>query len=216
MKIIPILKILSAVFAILAALNLISAQQGPPNARPEATVLTENTSLSAVLFDLAAANWEKDTKDGQLKILTLHDWSDEQEILKFTDTRYMVISIPILSDGDLLGFCRYAASYNAFTMKAADEKVKAGNYKQARQIYELLKHFDCCDVLKARLDPRLECLTRLEKGENVVDNLERFSKLFDNLGSLTGLSKADQIPPKLVTNLLDVAVKRMNGTSFAH
>lgn len=181
----------------------------PPAAQsgrvPYDRLLDEVNSLSGFLWELAAERYSAVSKRGEVWILTVHDgWN----IRKFKDKKYTVVSLPAVQPINKIGLCRYAAQYNALNEQAADQMVKNGRYKDARELYQLVLRFHCPDEApKEQVEQKLSILDKLEKGQNVEANLKEFGELTLELGSLLDLSGIDRIQPKEVTNLLNLRLR---------
>jgi hypothetical protein len=166
----------------------------------------ESQSLSSVLFELAAERFSMGTRNGELPILAVHDWKESQEILKFTDGRCVVVSLPAI-DEIPTGLCRYAAHHNSFVMKKADLEAKAGRYKEAKSIYEILLHFDSCGIQREALTNRLFHVARILSGNDTEESASKLASLFSDLMPIVEFSKIASAKPMVVSNLLTIAVK---------
>jgi hypothetical protein len=166
-------------------------------------LLKENSSLESVLFQLAAERFTANQKRHKTWIMTLHDGSTTFDVIKYTDGKTTVIALPVLDPNDEYGLRRYVDHYNRLNIKAADLEVKAGEYREAHQLYRLLLHHDPRSSLAEGIRLRLQYLERIEAGHDVQTNLSEFVKLYTDIapGFLLGV---EDTKPVLVTNLFQV------------
>ena len=157
-------------------------------------------SMAGLLYELAAERYAANTNRNQKWILTTHDG---MEILKFTDKKHTVVSLPAFLPNDAIALSLYAAHYNALSERAADLKAKAGNYDEPIELYRLLLHFDRSDT-KERRKKKLALLQKLKRGEDVETTTRQFMELSDDLGTLINFHQLERITPAVVTNLLEV------------
>lgn len=169
------------------------------NSPVEKHLLDENQSLSRVLAELAAERYSFHSNRNEVWIFTIHQGSKPR---KYTDKKYTVVSLPLDNLTHESALTRYVDLYNRHNEKAADALVKAGNYSEAREIFGLLLHYNRSGVGKAELIRRLTLLDKLDKGEEMQDNLRKFMDLFVDSAAHLGFADIETIPPIVVTNLL--------------
>jgi hypothetical protein len=159
-----------------------------------------NQSLSVMLFELAAERYAQSTN--KWRIFTAHRGGT---VRQFTDGKYTVISLPFRERSDEIAVCRYAGLYNSFTQDSADLLVtKAGNYKEAEEVFRLLLHFSRDGIGNEGLASRLKLLEKLQKAEDRHATLAEFGKLYIGVGAHWNLADIDRAKPTLVTNLSEV------------
>ena len=201
-------------FVITLALSIctsLHAQEAPlPQGRTSAAktaatndMVKELDSAASALFQLAGERFAANEKSHAVWIMTLHDASKSFEVLKYTDGRTTVVALPVVVPDDEFGLRRYVDAYNGYNLKSADLDVKSGRYKEAREMYSLLLHFDPPVWRAEGLRRRLAYLERIEKGEDVQKNLREFMGLFTNL-SPSFLAGLEAVRPAVVTNLIEV------------
>jgi hypothetical protein len=84
-------------------------------------------------------------------------------------------------------------------------KALSGNYKEAREFYQLILHFDRCGGLaRESIEKKLELVEKMEKGEDFDGNRKRFAELHVPVVSHLKLSEGERIRPTVVTNLLQI------------
>lgn len=191
--------------------SLHSQEAAPPQARTSGAeaatakeMVKELNSAASALFDLAGERFAANEKRHAVWIMTLHDASKSLEVLKYTDGRITVVALPVVVPDGELGLRRYVNAYNAYNVKSADLKVKAGRYKEARELYSLLLHFDPQGALAEGVRRRLAHLEKLEKGDDVQKNLKELMDLFTDL-SPSLLAGIEDVRPTPATNLLEVS-----------
>ena len=160
----------------------------------------EIIGLSRVIYELAAERFAANTNGNQKWVLTSHPG---RMIRRYTDRKYTVVSLPIVEPRDEIAIRRYCTHYNAFSERAADLKVEAGHYSEARELFQLLHHFDRGDR-KDDYGRKLKLLDKLEKKEDAELNLKQFMELSRDLVLGIDFSQIDKVNPTVVTNLLDV------------
>ena len=163
-------------------------------------LLDDVSSYGGLSFQLAAERYAANTNKNEKWILTVHNG---RRIQKFTDKNYIVVSLPVIEPRDKLALCQYATSYNAFSERACDLMVKAGKYKEPKELYRLLIHFDC-GVLKERYEQKLDYVGKLERKEDVEENLKKFMELSNDLFTRVDFSQMEKATPTVVTNLLEL------------
>lgn len=181
-------------------LSAIRADQKPREAGARDTdYQTENQSLSSVLFALAAERFADNEKRGEQWILAVHDWGENTNVVRYTDRRYNLISIPALED-DLIGYRQYVSAYNSFNIRAADRKAASGDYRTAAEMYRLLLRSKPRGEAKDELEKRLRCLASLEKGEDAKPALDELLKDYRGLEAFPKLAEVWTTRPIAVTN----------------
>src|SRR2546425_11003962 len=101
----------------------------------ESRTLAQINSYAATLFELAGERFSAHVKRGEKWILTVHEWTKDPEVKKYSNNKYVIVSLPA-QEWQIEGFCLYATHYNDRWMKDADLMVmNAGRYKEAREIY---------------------------------------------------------------------------------
>jgi hypothetical protein len=173
------------------------------SARTITNMVKELNSDASALFELAGERFAANEKRGRTWLLTLHDASKSFGVLKYTDGRLTVVALPVMTPDDEAGLRRYVDHYNSHNVRSADLKVKTGKYQQARELYTLLLHFDPHGSLADGLTQRLSFLKKIEKGEDVEQNVEHLMSLSTDL-RLSFLAGMDDTPPVRVQNLLEV------------
>lgn len=186
------------------------ANDGPANATkaPEPipkSVVEFIRAKDRLLVELATERYAAHSNRNETWFFTVHDGSS---VRKYRDTNYVLVSLPALDPEDRIAMRGYATSYNAHNVAAADNKVKEGNYAEARKMYQILLRFECPDMdglLRPAIEKRLVYLEKLQKGENTEDNRKEFLKLSVEYASLLNLSDIENAVPMVVTNLLEVS-----------
>lgn len=170
------------------------------------TLLKEANSLGSVLFQLAAERFAANERKQQSWILALHDGSTSLDVIKYRDDKTTVVALPVLDPNDEYALRRYVDNYNRFNIKAADLKVKAGQYQEARRIYRLLLHFDPHSSFTNDVRRRLECLKGAETRTKPSDALPGLMQSFSDMapGFLTHIEDSKAV---FVTNLFHVNLR---------
>lgn len=186
------------------SIGCVTSRHGKTSTESASASQYEYASLCSALAELAIQRYEEDGKSGKISILTLQ--TNNFDFAKYADNDFELVCLPVVASDDWKGFCRYAYDYNECNIKKADLMVQAGQYKQARKIYQLLLRFDPCGLQTPRLKARLLCLDKLEKHEEVSDNIKLFT---DNCGcgALTDWGQLRNLKPTFVTNLLMLDLK---------
>jgi hypothetical protein len=155
-----------------------------------------------LLIDLACERFVANSNRHEVWILTVHEGN---EIEIYTDKKYKVLSLPIANPTDRQVLCGYANSYNSRDLELADSKVRTRDYKDAREMYNLLLHFQYwSDAWNSKIQKRLACLGELEKGNDTETAMKRFAELAGESGTFTNLPDVDKKVPTVVKNLLDI------------
>jgi hypothetical protein len=185
-----------------AAPNTPSSPTNGPTSPINMPEKKEFESLCSVASELAIKQFDEDAKNGKINILTFHD--NDFDFAKFTDGKYVVVSIPAVPE-DASGFCRFLCYYNECNLQKADSLVVAGHYKEAKEFYEIMLHFEPCGLQSPVLRERLLYLDKLERNEDVTTSLEKFKQPC-GCGSLVRWSRLQDLSAKTVTNLLTIGV----------
>jgi hypothetical protein len=196
--------ILGFVFLVGAARSALGQdQKSPPASAPKDYLLAEISSLSGLLYELAAERFAANSNRNETWILTVHHGT---MIRRFNDGKFTLLSLPIRQPTDRIAMCRYTAQYNAFNLQAADRLVKAGKYKEAEEIYRLVLHFERCgdEIMKEQVEKKLAFVDKLKKGDHPDLNLRTFMELCDELGTLVDFTQVEKLSPTIVTNILSV------------
>ena len=179
---------------------------GPdPLTRTITNMVKELNSDASALFELAGERFAANEKRGRTWILALHDASNSFGVLKYTDGKITVVALPVMTPDAETGLRRYVEHYNSYNVRSADLKVKAGRYQEARQLYTLLLHFDPHGSLAGGLKRRLSFLKKIEKGDDVEQNVAYLMGLSTDL-SPSFLAGMEDKPPVMVYNVLKVDV----------
>lgn len=129
-------------------------------------------------------------------------------VLKYSDGRFCVVSLPIVKPLDEGVLCLYTELFNTWHIANADERIKAGKYKEAADLYRVLLHFARCDDLyKEVLERRLPLLEQLAQGRNVRTNLVRLREMDTYYAGATpfaDFSRIETAASEIVTNILQV------------
>jgi hypothetical protein len=173
--------------------------------KPDTHVQTN--SFESILSTLAGERYTLAARRGRPPILSAHQWTENQSVLKYTDHDYTLVSVPVLVE-DWSGMCEFFNRYNVYHVRDADQKVRAGNYPKARKMYEVLMHADSCGGLRKDILERLKLLTQLERGEARETN-KVFSE-YENLGTIPDLAQIDGLKAIVVTNLLTIQLPKKN------
>jgi hypothetical protein len=170
---------------------------------PYEYLVDEINSLSRLLFQLAAERYAATSNRSENWIFTVHEG---RTVRKFSDGRFVLVSLPLFQPTDTIAVRRYAAHYNAFNIQFADRLAKAGNYKKARELYELVRHFDPTgvDFTRDQLDKKLAYLRKLENREDTTKNLKELLALSEEIGPLVDFTMIDKLAPTTVTNLTSI------------
>jgi hypothetical protein len=170
------------------------------------TVLTNEhyVGLTSVVSELAAKNWMDDETNGKITVLALH--TNNFNVAKYTDGKYLVISLPIINPEDVHGFCKFVKNYNAFNIKKADLLAKDGKYAEAKGIYEVVMHFDPWPCDRTNIEYRLSLLDKLDRHVDVEANRQKFLAEFIDLGSLTPWAQVSGVNPTAISNVLTLPV----------
>ena len=171
---------------------------------PTRTSQNEFSSLCSVLAELAIQRYEEDAINGKITILTVQ--TNHFEFAKYSEGDFELLCLPVVSPDDLAGFSRFAYDYNECNIRKADLMVQAGQYQQAKMIYQLLLRFDSCGLATQRLEERLGCLEKVENKANSEDELKVFIHNC-GCGALTDWAQLRHLQPQLVTNLLKLELK---------
>jgi hypothetical protein len=166
----------------------------------ESLVRTQE-DLSECIAELAAAMHSSNTKSNKKWVLTAHNGRTSRS---YTDGDYTIISLPLFKGTNDYAIRLYCSYYNGFTERTADSWVEAGEYKKARKLYQLLQHFTPW-AGEGIYVPKIALLDKLEKGDNVQANTQKYLAFALETPVKMILSGIENIPPMMVTNLLDVA-----------
>ena len=167
----------------------------------------EFESLCSVISELAVKKYQEDALTGKTYILTLHD--DDLQLAKYTDGEFVIVSIPVVEE-EAQGFCRFVFDYNECNLRKADLMVVAGQHIEAKTFYELLMHFDCCGMMKHRLQERLLWLTKLEQQKDKEQILENFKGPHGG-GALVPWATFETTKARVVSNLLSIATVQITS-----
>jgi hypothetical protein len=170
-------------------------------------MVKELNSAGSALFDLAGERFAAVEKRREVWIMALHSADESFHVLKYTDGKVTVVALPVVGPDDELGLRKYVDHYNRFNIKSADLAVKDRRYKDAREIYTLLQHFNPRSALTEGVKRRLVLLEQIEKGEDTERKLKEFADLFTDVGP-SFLAGMDDSSPVRVTNLLEINLSR--------
>jgi len=156
-----------------------------------------------LLIELASERYSANSNRNEIWILTAHDGDS---IRKYTDKKHIVLSLPIVTKEDRIPVRGYAHCYNSMNLRDADFKVKAGKFREAKEVCELVLHFSFWEdeSWKDSMKKRLNLLEKLQKGEDRDENLKKYLQETREYGSFSNLSEVDKTPAEVVPNLLKV------------
>ena len=167
-----------------------------PSLAPE-----ELAGLIELLADLAGERYAANSAKNEKWILTVHDGN---RVRKYSDNKYMVLSLPVSKPQSRGAICTYVNQYNSLALREADELALAGKYVAARDYCQLLAHFGCSgSLVNQEAAKRLPILDGLISGNETRDALQDIQRFFTAYQSPHDFSRITRSPPQIVTNLLD-------------
>jgi len=169
-------------------------------------LMSELGSMQSAIVQLAGERFAANQRRGATWIVTLHDATTSLEVLKYTDGTNTLVALPVLDPQHKAGLRRFADAYNSLTLKSADLKAIAGQFREAGTIYRILLRHDPESSLVGNLRLRLKRIGELEKGQNVSENLEALKSDFIDYapGFLEGMTDSAAVH---VTNLFELQLK---------
>jgi hypothetical protein len=196
--------------------NACTKSQSPQEATSDAPAVLTNrqfstlsaeqlNSIGSVLSELAALQWTKEATNAKPIILSLH--TNSFEVMKYTDGKYVIVSIPVINPQDTEEFCIYVNDYNQFYINQANSLARSGKYEEAEELYKLVIHFNPWGMGNDLLSNQLLLLDRLRQQPDVVENRQKFLDSAQDTTNITPWSEVTDAEPKLVTNLMNIPVK---------
>jgi len=180
-----------------------TAQPGPSDANTKQELLALINAFARLSANLAAERYSLHASGTQTCILTAHTGN---QIRKFTDGEFLIVSLPIERPDDRGAVCLYADHFNRGHLNAAEKDLAAGKYREMARLYRVLLHFSPCGNLrKELLQGRLPLLEQMEKGRDVEENLRKFRALGindDGLHAPVDYTRIERDPPTVVSNVL--------------
>jgi hypothetical protein len=152
-------------------------------------------------------------------VLTVHRGG---RIQKWSDGRYLVVSLPAIVEGDYGILRAYADTFNGFETEAMNKAVRQGRYGRVAEFYRVLLHFrppDEEDFATALFKRRLELLEKLAAGQNVETNLREFweaGKTEDGGQPLVDFSGIQMTSAARVKSVLEVPISGADGATGQH
>lgn len=163
------------------------------------------SSLNGMLFELAAERHAVHSKESRIWVFTFHRESSEVE--KYSDGKFVVVSLPAEIQENEVGLCTYVRQYNSLTQCTVDAMARRGKFKEALAYYDILLHFDRCgggareQALKKR-----DCLAKIFRNENPEENQRKYFELCIPVAGHLNLSEIQTKKPTTVTNLLTLEI----------
>jgi hypothetical protein len=181
-----------------------SGQQSTGNGTEELS-----TDYATVLFMLAGERHEALKAQRQQWIFTTHDWSDDKKVLKYTDGKFVVVSIPNIFP-NFEGYCKFIQAYNSFNLHEADVLAAQGDYKSASLWYRLLLHFDVCNSLQQQVTQRLKLLEQIELNtKDAPAAKEEIKKMSSQIPMKSIFTDVASTPATHVTDLFQVEASKV-------
>lgn len=167
-------------------------------------LITVVNACNRLLSDLAV---ERSLNFGS-NVITVFTSHEGNSIKKYTDGKFMIISLPLIQPSDRAALCVYIENCNALHWRNIDKAVNAGRHAEARKICEVLLHFESCGgAVRDVLEKLLKVIKNLEEGQNVNENLKKYLELKEYYGVPMQRIDFAQVEKKQVTivkNVLDV------------
>jgi len=164
------------------------------------------TEYGSTLFFLAGEKFAANKRRGETWFFTIHDWTKDEKVIRYTDGKFIVVSLPNMTP-TFDGYCKFIHAYHSFNLHEADLKARQGEYGTAMQWYRFLLHFDICGSLREDIKRRTALIDQIQRKDDADKAKETLAKLASDV-PYSPLAGIDSEPAKTVANLLDVPVSK--------
>jgi hypothetical protein len=168
-------------------------------------LLDQINAFGSLTYELAAEKHAVNSNHHEIWIITFHKGGSAR---KYSDGRFTLLSLPVLAEKEKSAICLFATHYNSFNLAVSDELVTAGNYKDARDLLRLTRHFDRCGdaSLSDMVERKLSHLEKLMRGDEPDKNLKDFLELKEEHGTTFELGIPGKVPIVKTNDLFGVCL----------
>ena len=190
-------------------LSIVSVVVGAGLAQPTQAELDLEHSYATMLFHLALERFAENSKRDEIWVICLRA-SASGEIQKYSDGKFTVVSIPVLSFEEQ-GMSCYAAHYHGCNLGLGAGWCRERKFDDARRLFRLMQKFSSEPDIKRFCESGVQMLDRISAGANAAQEVEKFqTSLKDYFASSEGaLDRLRQVKPLTTTNLLDLRIENL-------